>query len=292
MNPGRITRQIRYPSGQVITLESVQGRNSAFLVEGPATTIQCLWGEIRVSSPELGNIPLGRGDMLSWPSGALEVLSGPGALGLIAHGQPAALRRLGSMWDEPNWTGDTLVTNYQRTPTAYRAAFLKLMRRMRASENDLDPASVPGFIDGVARYRTTLGARLASTPGRTLRSKQRGFERLVRVRLQVLMQPQRKWTLAEMAAQAKYSPWHFQRAFVSVFDESPHEFVQDVRLRLGRKLLAQPHLSIADVATAVGYESHSNFTRIIKQRHGVTANELRRSLPAPRRSSIDDRLRS
>jgi AraC-like DNA-binding protein len=273
---GPTTVQVRYSSGLSVTLEVLLGRRPNTRIAGPAIAIHCLWGEIRVSSPELGTVPLVRGEMLCWPAGAIEIASGAGAIGVLVQGQPAALRRLGSMWDEPDWDGDNLVSDHQRSPRLLRIALVELVRRMRAAEGRLDPTSIPGFLDGIEAYRGGLGRRLASTPGRTLRSRQRGYERLVRVRLQVLSQPRRRWTLPEMAAQAKFSVWHFQRAFAAVFDETPHEFVQAVRLRRAFRLLAQSHLSISDIAASSGFDNAGNLSRLIKKHHGVTATRLRR----------------
>lgn len=272
----RIARQLRLPPDRVLSLESVSGRSAPFALSGPFSSITCLWGEIRVISPELGAIPLTRGEILTWPGGPLEVAVAANSFGIVAQGQAEAIRRLGSMWDEQGWTRDTAVLNHQRAPRRMLRALVEMTRRLRRSDAEFKPGELPGFVEGVNEYRNDLGARLAMAPGRTLRQKQRCFERLLRVRLQVLVQPQRRWSLTEMAAVATYSPWHFQRAFTTVFGQSPHEFVEDVRLKLGRKLLAQAHLSIADVASAVGYESHSNFTRILKKRHGLTARHFRR----------------
>lgn len=276
MQQGRITRRAKHPHAQTVWMEAVGSRCVPFTVAGTATLICCLWGELRVSLPEMGVVSLTRGEMLVWPKGEVEIASGPATLGVVAHGRGQLLSSPGSLWEGAVATDDTRVANHGTMSLSFLRAMIELVRRMRMTQGDVEPFAVPGFAEAVADYRQDLCDMLAAVPGRSLKSRQRCYERLVRTRLLVAMQPQRRWTLNEMAAAAKYSPWHFQRTFAAVFGVSPHRFVQDVRLKLGMRLLAKPHLSVTDVAAAVGYDSHSNFTRVVKERHGVTAGTLRR----------------
>lgn len=75
-------------------------------------------------------------------------------------------------------------------------------------------------------------------------------------------------TLADAAGAACLSPYHFQRTFRAVFDETPHDFVSGRRLEHARGLLERGDVAATDVAGAVGYESYSAFHEAFQRRFG------------------------
>ncbi len=60
----------------------------------------------------------------------------------------------------------------------------------------------------------------------------------------------------------------FAERFSQVFDQSPIEFVQRVRLRLGAHLLTTTDLPVKIIANSVGYESRSYFSRAFRAAYG------------------------
>ena len=56
---------------------------------------------------------------------------------------------------------------------------------------------------------------------------------------------------------------------------TPLQYIQEVRLSEARKLLEnRTYNSVAQVASKVGYEDASSFTRVFKQRFGKRPSEL------------------
>jgi AraC family transcriptional regulator len=77
------------------------------------------------------------------------------------------------------------------------------------------------------------------------------------------------------AEAACMSPYHFNRLFRALFRETPHEYLTAVRLREAKRLLSTTSLPLGDVALAVGLQQASSFSRLFKQRYGVSPREYR-----------------
>lgn len=83
-------------------------------------------------------------------------------------------------------------------------------------------------------------------------------------------------SLADMAAVAAFSPYHFHRIFTFVTGETPADFVQRVRLEKSATMLHDhPHASIADVATRCGFTNPAAFSRAFKAYFDTTATNFR-----------------
>ncbi|WP_046113279.1 AraC family transcriptional regulator [Aquincola tertiaricarbonis] len=76
-------------------------------------------------------------------------------------------------------------------------------------------------------------------------------------------------TLAELAAVADLSPFHFQRSFKAAHGATPHQMLMALRLLQAKRRLAagQPP---ASVAAAVGLADQAHLTRAFSRRYGVT----------------------
>ena len=82
-------------------------------------------------------------------------------------------------------------------------------------------------------------------------------------------------TLAEMGRAAHLSPRHLARRFRTRFAMTPGEFADLGRLARAKALLQGRQLSVAGVAAAVGFASHSSFTRWFARRVGQTPRQFR-----------------
>ncbi len=85
-------------------------------------------------------------------------------------------------------------------------------------------------------------------------------------------------TLVELAAIAQLSPYHFCRAFKQAVGEPPHRYQMTRRIELAKARLADPSLSVSDVAAAVGYGSPSRFSALFRQLTGHSPRSYRRNL--------------
>ena len=84
--------------------------------------------------------------------------------------------------------------------------------------------------------------------------------------------------LEELAALAGLSQFHFCTAFRLAVGMSPHHYLTALRMARARELLAEPDLSIIQVALAVGYQTPSAFTATFRKATKVTPSAFRRAL--------------
>ena len=80
--------------------------------------------------------------------------------------------------------------------------------------------------------------------------------------------------LADLAAVACLSPFHFHRAFRDLTGLTPHRFVQARRVERARALLATD-MALAQVALATGFASQSHFGEVFKAHTGATPGAFR-----------------
>jgi AraC-like DNA-binding protein len=83
-------------------------------------------------------------------------------------------------------------------------------------------------------------------------------------------------TLEGAAQRACLSRFHFNRLFVRVFGETPHEFVTRRRIEEAKKLLLRDGDSVTDICFAVGYESLGSFSTRFRSLTGLSPAAFRR----------------
>ncbi|UJR83725.1 AraC family transcriptional regulator [Sandaracinus amylolyticus] len=76
-------------------------------------------------------------------------------------------------------------------------------------------------------------------------------------------------TLAELAAIAGLSPFHFQRRFKAAHHATPHEMLMALRLADAKRRLARGERPAA-IAAAVGLADQAHLTRAFVRRYGAT----------------------
>ena len=99
--------------------------------------------------------------------------------------------------------------------------------------------------------------------------------RLARAITAVLERPAATHTVESLAAVAGMSRSVFAERFARTFGETPIEFVQRVRIRLGAELLRSTELPIKTIAASVGYSSRSYFTRAFRNAHSIDPRSFR-----------------
>ncbi len=84
-----------------------------------------------------------------------------------------------------------------------------------------------------------------------------------------------KISLDQLAAEASLSKYHFLRLFRATFDLSPYQYIQHLRIEKARLLLADPTLSITDLAGLLGFKNSQSFSRLFYQRVGLYPTQYR-----------------
>lgn len=90
-------------------------------------------------------------------------------------------------------------------------------------------------------------------------------------------QPERGWTLSELARVSNMSRGRFAKRFKEALGQSPLQYLTDWRLQKAKRLLRDTDLSVAEVGSRSGYQSLPSFTRRFGKRFGVSPGAFRKS---------------
>jgi AraC family transcriptional regulator of arabinose operon len=81
-------------------------------------------------------------------------------------------------------------------------------------------------------------------------------------------------TLEKLASAFHYSPNYFIRYFKSMFNLSPHQYINKVRLEKGQRMLAHTETSICKIAENLGMKP-IHFTKMFKQATSLSPTDYR-----------------
>jgi AraC-like DNA-binding protein len=93
-------------------------------------------------------------------------------------------------------------------------------------------------------------------------------------------EPAADWTADRLAARAGMSRSRFFERFTRLVGESPARYLARWRVTAAADLLRHGRLSVAELATRVGYGSEDAFTRVFKRYVGMSPRQYRRKLVA------------
>lgn len=85
-------------------------------------------------------------------------------------------------------------------------------------------------------------------------------------------------SLADLAATAGLSPFHFLRSFKQSQGMTPCQYLLDRRIERAKVLLRDNELSIGEIGLSVGFEHSSHFTRAFRRVVGVAPSAYRSNL--------------
>jgi AraC family transcriptional regulator len=85
-------------------------------------------------------------------------------------------------------------------------------------------------------------------------------------------------SLAELAAHVGLSPTHFCTAFRQSTGHPPHRYLLNRRVARAKRLMADPGLSLTEIALSSGFGSSSQFATAFRRITGTTPSAHRRGL--------------
>ena len=85
-------------------------------------------------------------------------------------------------------------------------------------------------------------------------------------------------TIEDIAKQATVSPYHFQRIFMVLTEQSVGEYLRRRRLSLAAQELISTTSKIIDLAYKYGYDTPESFSKAFRKQHGVTPTEARKGI--------------
>ncbi|MDH0863444.1 AraC family transcriptional regulator [Mitsuaria sp. GD03876] len=94
-------------------------------------------------------------------------------------------------------------------------------------------------------------------------------------------EPERDWSVPELAGLMGASRSRFAEAFSRTVGESPAKYVAKVKIFQARRWIAQEGMRVAVAADRLGYDSEASFSRAFKRIVGQPPGALRRSAARP-----------
>ncbi len=88
-------------------------------------------------------------------------------------------------------------------------------------------------------------------------------------------QPEKNWTLHELAMLVNLSPHHLAETFTQEVGIPPHQYLIRLRVEQGKQLLAQSDTSITELASELGFSSSQHFATTFKRMTGQTPQQFR-----------------
>jgi AraC-like DNA-binding protein len=129
----------------------------------------------------------------------------------------------------------------------------------------------------ISTIRATLLDLLHSEPplaeGAAVTAEQR--KKIARLVVSIHAAPDRLPRVSEMARELHWSPAHFSRIFKIVTQQSPRDFLLEVRLSRARHLLAETSLAVGEIAERLDYADLFFFSRQFKAKSGLSPLQYR-----------------
>lgn len=117
---------------------------------------------------------------------------------------------------------------------------------------------------------------LSQQPQRSSWLKALSHSRIGPTLARIHQQPERIWTVQQLAAGVGLSRSRFSVLFSQIVGESPQSYVTRTRMQHASRLLYEQGNSLTDIALATGYESDSSFSKAFRRQYGKTPGQYRR----------------
>jgi AraC family transcriptional regulator len=95
--------------------------------------------------------------------------------------------------------------------------------------------------------------------------------------------PERQWTLDDLAREVGLSSRHLRRIFGEAFGRSPHEYLTHLRAELLASALCDPAVSIEEAMRRVGWTSPDYASRLFRRHIGLSPRAFRDRFSEPPR---------
>lgn len=163
---------------------------------------------------------------------------------------------------------------YFRDPSL-RVTMLKLQTQLlNYHSSDRMLTETLGLLAALELFRVTASGELplASARGGLSRSQEKLVRDYIDANLSMEM------GLDDLAALANLSRFHFSRAFKTSIGIPPHRYIQEQRIERAKQLLLDRSLTLADVASAVGFKTDTHFSRVFNEQTRLSPGAFRRAI--------------
>ncbi|WP_431135937.1 helix-turn-helix transcriptional regulator [Psychroserpens mesophilus] len=98
-----------------------------------------------------------------------------------------------------------------------------------------------------------------------------------RLGLKIIKKPSYHYSLDQLSLESGLSQAKLQDGFKFLYTRTVTEYVRHIRLEAARELMRNADLNVSQVVYSIGFTSRSYFSKIFKQKYGVTPNDYRKN---------------
>lgn len=165
--------------------------------------------------------------------------------------------------------------------------YVKKALRYQVVDYLLKPISDTELKEVLSRVRINL-ANLPTSADETQQHTLSAEEAVFYIQNYIAEHYNETFTLEEVANHIQYSAVHLSRIFKKATDQTPLQYLINLRLReASRLLLSEQSLNVAAIGERVGYEDPFYFSRMFRKYIGVYPSEYRKRAAEPRNGKID-----
>lgn len=156
-----------------------------------------------------------------------------------------------------------------------------LVKKITDAVRSQDVYSIRCAYESSEMLVTLLRRELGQTDGELPTGR---VNKLIRLLDEIREDPRADWNRSTMAKQVNMSERNLSRIFQRTFEMPPARMVTSIRMDLAIRFLLSTDMSLADIASAVGYDSPFSFSRLFRKHAGVSPGKYRSLAEADRQS--------
>lgn len=178
-------------------------------------------------------------------------------------------------WPDIDVTDRLFVIDRDRATCAGGSATAEMFLSLVAEEVGAEIAAQAAEQMLIDRVRSTLDRQSSAA---LLRAKARSAALAAAIE-QMESHLEAPLSMLEIASLAGLTRRQLHRLFREHFGMAPTDFYRDLRLRRARTMLRETPAKVVQIALASGFGSHSHFSKVYRERFGVSPLQERRSAP-------------
>jgi AraC-like DNA-binding protein len=91
-------------------------------------------------------------------------------------------------------------------------------------------------------------------------------------------------TIEQLSHEVALSPYYLIRLFRRTYQQTPHQYLIQLRITRAKELLSDSDLSITEICADVGFESLGSFSALFRKLVGIPPSAYRQSSQTTRKS--------